>query len=90
VLIVFDLNLKVLESVSFFLGGKKCSDLNFPQLILLVEKDKQVLQMGKTITEKYLYLYALRGCVRPLRIVPLNNLCCAAQSFLITIMFTIF
>jgi hypothetical protein len=36
------------------------------RLILLVEKDQQVLQMGKTITiikEKYLYPYALRGCV---------------------------
>jgi hypothetical protein len=40
--------------------------------------------------EKYLYLYALRGCVRTVRIVPLNNLGCAALSFLITPMFTIF
>jgi hypothetical protein len=61
------------------------------RLILLVEKDQQVLQMGKTIKkEKYLYLYALRGCVRTVRIVPLNNLGCAALSFLITPMFTIF
>jgi hypothetical protein len=57
------------------------------RLILLVAKDQQVLQ---TITiEKYLYPYALRGCVRPLKIVPLNNLYCAAQSFLISPMFTI-
>jgi hypothetical protein len=43
------------------------------QLILLVENK-----------EKYMYLYVLRGCLRPLRIVPLNNLCCAAWFFLIT------
>jgi hypothetical protein len=37
------------------------------RLILLVEKDQQVLQMGKTKNnnkEKYLYPYALRGCIR--------------------------
>jgi hypothetical protein len=66
------------------------------RLILLVEKDQQVLLMGKTFKnnnnnkEKYLYPYALRGCVRPLRIVPLNNLCCAARPFLIAPLFTIF
>jgi hypothetical protein len=62
-------------------------------LILLVEKDQQVLQMGKIITnnkEKYLYPYALRGFVIPLIIVPLNNFVVAAGSFLITPMFTIF
>jgi hypothetical protein len=73
------------------------------QLVLLVEKDQQVLQMGKTITkrnictwlewregagsnnnnnkEKYLYPYALRGCVRPVRIVPLNNICLLLRPF---------
>jgi hypothetical protein len=57
--------LKVLESVSFFLGGQKVLSFKFSalfcplslnmlgcqqRLILLVEKDQQVLQMGKTLT----------------------------------------
>jgi hypothetical protein len=59
------------------------------RMILLVKKDQQGQQtINNNNKEKYLYPYALRGCVRPLRIVPLKNLCCAARSFLITPIFT--
>jgi hypothetical protein len=58
-------HVKVLESVSFFSRGQKVLRFKFSalfcqlslkklgrqqRLILLVEKDQQVLQMGKTIT----------------------------------------
>jgi hypothetical protein len=105
----------LLEYVSFFLGGKKCLDLNLlhffvnwvwifrlsaaRRLILLVEKDQQVLQMGKTITITITITITKRNICIHMHwevaldlsvIVPLNNLCCATLSFLITLMFTIF
>jgi hypothetical protein len=69
----------VLESVSFFSRGQKVLRFKFSALfgqlslnmlgrqqwlIVHVEKDQQVIQMGKTITKRnILYPYALRGCV---------------------------
>jgi hypothetical protein len=50
--------------------------------LLHVEKDKQVIRLGKHKLQHLESKY-LRGCVRPLRIVPRKNISFAAQLCLV-------